>query len=133
MLKKILSLVVMTLMFSVVVQAAPEYSIKTMTPEVQAALSARKDRFDELRALKASGAIGENNHGYVEVLNSAPDARSVADRENRDRAVIYQTIAKQNGLENALSTIEFAFAQVRKDKAVSGEKIQEADGSWTTK
>ena len=132
MLKKIAIVMVMLTMCSVLAWAG-SYSIKTMTPEVQQALSARKDRFGELRALKSSGAVGENNRGYVEVLKNTANANSVASDENRDRKVIYQTIAEQNGLEGALSTIETAFAQVQSDKANSGDKVQTAAGGWVSK
>ena len=113
---------------------AATYDIKEMTPEVKSALDNRKNRFDQLRALKQKGAIGENNHGYVEVIGGDSEAQSVADAENKDRRVIYKTIAEQNNLPgDALSTIETVFAQVQRDKANSGDKIQDASGSWITK
>ncbi len=131
MFKKIVLAVVMSVMVSSLSWAG--YSIKTMTPEVQQALSARKDRFADLRTLKSSGAIGENNHGYVEDLKNDAKAQTIAAEENRDRQVIYKTIAQQNDLEGALSTIESAFAQVQMDKAEAGDKVQTQDGSWITK
>ena len=127
----ILFLLVLT--FALPVFAEGGYSIKQMTPEVQSALSNRRDRFDQLRTLKASGAIGENNHGYVEVLKQGNGADGVAAAENNDRKVIYQTIAQQNGLESAVGTIETVFAQVQRDKAAAGDQIQMEDGQWTTK
>jgi uncharacterized protein YdbL (DUF1318 family) len=133
MLKKILLLVITLTLVAPTVWARPKYSIKTMTPEVRQALDARKERFEDLRALESSGAIGENNRGYVEILTNDPKAQSVVDAENNDRQIIYKVIAQQNGLENALSTIESAFAEVRKDKAESGSKIQAEDGKWVTK
>ena len=113
--------------------AQAKYSIKQMTPEVQQALDSRRDRFDQLRQLKSTGALGENNHGYVEVLNNEGDAQAIAGAENNDRKVIYQTIAAQNGLEGAIETIETVFAQVQRDKASSGDKIQDASGGWIAK
>ena len=113
--------------------AENKYSIKEMTPAVQAALDGRKDRFEQLSELKKKGLIGENNQGYVEVLVKGQGAEEPAAAENKDRQVIYQTIADQNGLKDELSTIEKVFAEVQRDKAQSGEKIQNADGSWTTK
>ncbi len=113
---------------------AASYDIKEMTPEVKAALDGRRSRFDELKSLKAQGAIGENNKGYVEVLKSEGAAQSVADAENRDRRFIYTTIVAQNGLpEGALGTVETVFAQVQRDKAGAGDKIQDASGQWTAK
>ena len=130
--KKII-LFLLTLMFAVPVFANGKYDIKQMTPQVQSALESRRERFDQLHTLKASGVVGEDNHGYVEALKDEGGAPSVVDAENRDRKVIYQTIAEQNGLENAVATIESVFAQVQRDKAAAGEQIQMEDGRWTTK
>lgn len=114
-------------------QAQAKYSIKTMTPEVESALDGRRARFDQLNELKNKGALGENNKGYVEALGDDAQAKSLAAAENADRKVIYQTIADQNGLAGALETIEKVFAQVQRDKAEQGQKIQNEDGSWVTK
>ncbi len=116
-----------------VVDAAGKYAIKQMTPEVQSALDHRRERFEQLDALKSSGAIGENNKGYVEVLDNQGDAKALAAAENKDRKVIYQTIAEQNGLQDAVGTIESVFGQVQFDKASSGQKVQNEDGQWITK
>src|SRR6185436_18985645 len=91
--------------------AEGKYSIKEMTPEVQSALDGRKDRFSQLTDLKQKGIIGENNQGYVEVLQAGQGGEDVVAAENKDRKVIYQTIADQNGLKDELSTIEKVFAE----------------------
>jgi uncharacterized protein YdbL (DUF1318 family) len=111
MFKKFFMMMVMVTMVSGMALAGG-YSIKNMTAEVKEALDGRKERFGELRALKLTGAVGENNRGYVEALTSSSSAKSIVSSENRDRKVIYRTIAEQNDLEGALSTIESAFAQV---------------------
>jgi uncharacterized protein YdbL (DUF1318 family) len=116
-----------------VATAQGKYAIKSMTPEVQQALEGRKDRFTQLRSLKTSGLVGENNKGYVEVLGDDAQAQSITSLENRDRKVIYETIAEQNGLENAISTIETAFADVQREKAEAGDKVQSPDGDWVRK
>ena len=113
--------------------AEDKYSIKEMTPDVKTALDNRRDRYDRLRELKAKGAVGENNRGYVEVLGDNPQAKTIAEAENKDREVIYKTIANQNDLSGALPTIEKVFGQVQRDKASPGDKIQGADGQWVTK
>ncbi len=124
----------MTSGLSIAVSSAEgKYQIKQMTPEVSQALENRKARFEKLHTLKAQGAIGENNKGYVQVLDPTAEAQSTADAENNDRKIIYATIADQNGLQDAINTIEKVFASVQRDKAVAGEKIQTEDGSWTTK
>lgn len=116
------------------VAVAASYDIKEMTPEVKSALDARRARYDELASLKAQGAVGENNQGYVEVLKNIGPAQSVVSSENQDRKLIYSTIVKQNGLPgNALPTVEKVFAQVQRDKAASGDSIQNESGQWTKK
>ena len=110
-----------------------QYSIKTMTPQVEQALENRRGRYDELDQLKVKGLVGENNHGYAQALSADNQAKSLVDAENADRKVIYQTIAEQNGLTGAMITIEKVFAQVQADKASSGEMIQTVDGDWIKK
>jgi len=121
------------LLYFPVMSFAGQYDLKEMTPEVQAALDNRRDRFEEFRRFKNQEIIGENNRGYVEVLVNDKGAESLADAENRDRRVIYTTVEKQNNLTNALETIEKVFAQVQREKAQSGDKIQTEDGQWVTK
>jgi uncharacterized protein YdbL (DUF1318 family) len=113
--------------------ALAQYDIKTMTPEVQKALEGRKSRYSDLKALKASGAVGENNKGYVEVLNGDAGAQQLVQAENADREAIYKTIAQQNDLGDALNVIEETFAKVQRDKASAGEMIQDSDGNWAKK
>lgn len=109
------------------------YDIKEMTPAVKAALDGRKDRFDQLRELKSKGMVGENNRGYVEVLENNAQAESLADAENADRKFIYKAIEQQNNLTNAMGAIEKVFAQVQRDKAMPADKIQDENGNWVSK
>lgn len=114
-------------------RAEAKYSLKEMTPEVSAALDARRARFDNLADLKSKGMVGEDNRGYVKALVSAPEVEAVVEAENKDRAVVYTTIAGQNNLAAEMATIEKIFAEVQRDKAKPGEKIQDANGQWVTK
>lgn len=114
---------------------AASYDIKEMTPEVKSALDSRRGRFEQLSALKAAGKVGENNKGYVEVLSGGGvGAEGLVSAENSDRKTIYKTIVAQNGLPgDALSTVEKVFAQVQRDKAASGDSIQNESGAWVKK
>ncbi|MCA9402904.1 MAG: YdbL family protein [Candidatus Omnitrophica bacterium] len=112
---------------------AKDYNIKQMTAEVSRALESRRQRFDRLADLKSSGAIGENNKGYISVLKHDPQTAEMVKDENKDRKVIYQTIAEQNGLADALPVIEEVFARVQRDKAGPGENVQKPDGTWIKK
>lgn len=113
--------------------AEAKYSLKEMTPEVSAALEARRARFDNLADLKSKGMAGEDDRGYVKALVSAPEVEAVVDAENNDRKLVYTTIAQQNNLAAEMATIEKVFAEVQRDKAKPGEKIQDANGQWVTK
>ena len=110
-----------------------QYEIKEMTPELKTALDSRRARKAKLDEFKQKGVLGENNYGYVEVLSADSEAKSLADAENSDRKVIYETIAKQHNLAGAMDTIEKVFAQEQRDRAQSGDKIQDESGRWVTK
>lgn len=135
---------------------AAEYDLKELTSDVKTALENRRVRFEQLRAYKEKGVIGENNHGYVEFLtrrihtegglymeashdydledDSVAKVKALVEAENQDRRLIYKTIIQQNNLiPGELEKVEKAFAQVQKDKANPGDKIQDADGNWVTK
>ena len=114
--------------------AVGAYDLKEMTPTVKAAFEGRKARYAELKSLKGQGAVGENKSGYVTALGAVPGVNDVVQAENTDRKVIYQAIVEQNGLNGSeLATVEKVFAQVQRDKADAGEKIQNEDGNWGTK
>lgn len=119
--------------FSVPAWAQSTYTIKHMTPKVSSALDNRRNRFDELRALKRDGSVGETNDGYVKALREGEEIKKIVEDENQDRQIIYKTIAEQNDLKGALSTIETVFARVQRDKAEPGDYIQKEDGTWVRK
>ena len=113
---------------------AASYDIKELTPDIKSALDNRRERFEQLRAYKEKGIVGENNRGYVELLSQDSEAKALVDAENKDRWAIYTTIVKQNQLaEGELAKVEQAFAQVQRDKANPGDKIQTPEGQWITK
>ncbi|MEI6437496.1 MAG: DUF1318 domain-containing protein [Candidatus Omnitrophota bacterium] len=128
--KKIIMAVLLTGLLSTAA-FAQTYDIKEMTPAVKAALESRKSRFSELKALKAQGVVGENNHGYVQALSGGSDAKALVAAENKDRKFVYQAILEQNGLDaGALETVEMVFGKVQRGKASSGEKVQDENGNW---
>lgn len=126
-------LVIAALLTPLSVWAEAKYSLREMTPEVSAALEARRGRYDELADLKAKGVVGENDRGYLQALVSDPEVESVVAAENTDRKLVYQTIAEQNNLAGEMTTIEKVFAEVQHDKAKPGDKIQNSDGQWVAK
>jgi uncharacterized protein YdbL (DUF1318 family) len=109
---------------------------QAQTPDGRIPLSVlRKDqekRLPALDALKASGVVGENNQGFVEVRGNGGDyaVNLVAD-ENHDRAVVYTLFAckydmapKQVGLRRARTIAE---------KSKPGIWLQAPDGTWYQK
>jgi uncharacterized protein YdbL (DUF1318 family) len=112
---------------------AGEYKIKTMTSEVKSALNSRKNRYEKIKSLKQNNSVGESNRGYVEAFAESVEIAQIAKAENRDRKTIYQTIANQNGLSGKLGMVEKVFAQVKRDKASVGERIQKENGEWVKK
>ena len=113
---------------------AATYDLKEITPEVQKALDNRKARYEELQDFKSQGLIGENNEGFVTVIGDATKAGFAAAPENGDRRVIYQAIVDQNGLgEGGMQQVMLAFAEVQREKARKGDKIQTPEGEWGKK
>ncbi len=132
--KVIMTVITMIIILSAAVNAiAATYDLKTITPEIQQALDARRGRFGELQSLKAQGIIGENRSGYVEALSQNASATAIVNAENADRKLIYRAIADQNNLTGAIATIEAVFADVQRAKAQPGERVQLANGTWVTK
>lgn len=109
--------------------AAGQYDIKHRTPEIEQAFAGRQSRYQELRALKSAGRIGEDNHGYVEALDQSREHEGIIRAENADRSVIYNAIVEQNNLgRNGLPQVEAVFAGVRREKAEPGDSIQLPSG-----
>lgn len=123
------------LMMSAMSEAkAAQYDLKEMTPQVQTAISNRQARYDALQNLKGQGAVGENNQGYLAVLNGASGAADLVSGENQDRRIIYQAIVDQNALGGSgLSIVEAVFAEVQRDKSRTGDMIQLPSGEWIKK
>ncbi len=96
------------------------------------ALKARfRDRLPALNSLKAQGAIGENNRGYVEPLGSAPDGQEVLQAENADRQTLYSSIAASTGTTPELVGQRRALQIAAQEP--SGHMLQDAQGHWIKK
>jgi uncharacterized protein YdbL (DUF1318 family) len=105
-------------------------------PVVQAqdlnAVKARiKARLSTLDSLKASGAVGENNRGFVEVRGGGGDASSVVSAENSDRETVYAAIAQKTG--STADAVGRARARKIAAESASGVWVQGEDGSWAKK
>lgn len=88
-------------------------------------------RLPQIDALKAQGAVGENNRGFLEVRGGSADAGAVVSAENKDREAVYATVAKQTGI---------SADQVGRKRAASlaqnsspGVWVQDEAGNWKRK
>lgn len=88
-------------------------------------------RLPVIVSLKAGGIVGENNQGYLTVLNQSTDKKDLVAAENQDRRKIYGAIAKKQGTTPELVGQRRAM-QIAK-KADPGTMVQDAKGNWRKK
>lgn len=111
---------------------AVTYDLKEDTPAIKSAIAGRQSRYSQLVTLKASGAVGEDNQGYVKALS--PETGALVEAENADRRIIYHAIVDQNKLgPGGLEQVQIAFAEVQLHKARNGDSVQLPTGEWTKK
>ena len=90
-----------------------------------------RERLPKIDALKADGALGENNRGFLEVRENKGDASSVSSEENADRATVYAAIAKQTGSTPA--AVGAARAKQIANNSARGVWLQRENGEWYRK
>lgn len=95
---------------------------------VRARMSQRLSQIDQL---KASGALGENNRGLLEVRDAAGDAPNVAATENKDREFVYAELAKKTG--STPENVARARAKQIAQGSAPGVWLQDESGSWYKK
>jgi hypothetical protein len=88
-------------------------------------------RLAHLDSLKASGAVGENNRGLVEVRGGGGDAAEVVAAENSDRQAVYAALGRQTGV--AADKVGHARAKQIAAASAAGVWLQHDDGSWYKK
>lgn len=98
--------------------------------DLNAVKAAIAQRLPQIDASKASGAIGENNRGFVEARGGA-DASALIAAENADREVVYAAIAKQSGTSAAV--VGAARAKQIAEHSAPGVWLQAATGTWYKK
>jgi uncharacterized protein len=92
----------------------------------------QEKRLPALDALKASGVVGENYHGFVELRGNGGDstANLIAD-ENHDRAVVYTLLARKYNI--APEQVGILRAKKIAAKSKPGIWLQAPDGTWYQK
>ena len=113
------------------------YAQEGLNPEVEQAALRRKDRLDKLHGFEKDGIIGENKMGLVEVRDAAradDPVKQVIDEENKDRMVIYRSIAVKNS--TLLDEVQKLYAKRLRNDAPPGapvETLNEATGAYEWK
>ncbi|MBI2511294.1 MAG: YdbL family protein [Opitutae bacterium] len=108
------------------------FTATVVAAESAAAIRQRMEqRLSQLDDLKAKGAIGENNRGFVEVRGSAGNAAALVADENRDREAVYALIAQQTGA--TADSVGRARAKQIAASAKSGVWVQDESGAWKKK
>lgn len=95
---------------------------------VKARMAQRLAALDEL---KAKGAVGENNRGFVEARAADPAAGAVMSAENSDRESVYAALAKQTG--TSADQVGRARAKQIASGSAAGVWVQKEDGAWQRK
>ena len=114
-------------------------NIDITSPEVQRIKASMAARFDSLKPLLDSGAVGLSGDGFVSLrdANAVPLAQRNASKslvadENNDRKALYHEIAVANGQPQWEGQIRSVFAQRWVAKASTGWWYQDASG-WKQK
>ena len=118
--------------------AADQPELHIATPVTEALRARMGARFkDVLRPLLDSGAIGFTHDGMVAMRDAAKvplsqrtQANAAVTDENRDRAALYQEVAKANGHPDWEAQIRSTFAKTWIEKARPGWYYQDANGAW---
>lgn len=131
---------VMALLAVLAFAVAAQGNLEINTPAIATIKSSMQARFAQLQPHFASGAIGLTRDGRVEMrdANLVPLAQrgavaSLLAAENKDRAALYQEIARANGHPEWESEIARTFGGRWIDKAAAGWWVQDAHGNWTKK
>jgi len=104
-----------------------------ISQELKAVQQSMKARLKTVVELKANGAVGENNLGYLTLRDTAnKEAAEVLKAENADRKKVYDATAKGNASVTSKQVGQLRAAEIVK-KAKVGEYLQAPDGKWYQK
>lgn len=90
------------------------------------------DRVKSVDALKISGAVGENNKGFLEQRAALdPQQTRTMNEENADRRALYTILAKRLGL--SVTVVGQGRAESIRDKSAPKVWLQDPSGKWYQK
>jgi uncharacterized protein YdbL (DUF1318 family) len=88
-------------------------------------------RIPPIDALKDKGLVGENNQGFLEYRTGEKVEQDLIASENKDRAIVYETIGKRQGAPAKL--VGQRRAKMIVEKGEAGHWFQQANGEWYRK
>jgi uncharacterized protein YdbL (DUF1318 family) len=110
---------------------------RTDTEELRRLTASQNARLGALRQWKARGCIGENNQGFLEARpgqGCTGDVGRLVAQENRDRQAIIDTFMRQNNIPpKDAGRVRASFAKAYRDRAQSGDLVQNDRGQWVRK
>lgn len=113
------------------------YAQEGLSPEIEEAALRRKDRRSELVSWQEKGVVAENKSGLVEIKmpeNADAGLKELVGAENKDRMIIYQSVAKKNN--TSVEEVEKIYAKRLQEDAPSGtpvEVLNETTGNYEWK
>ncbi len=90
------------------------------------------DRLKDVVTLKTSGAVGENNLGYLVARDKEKSTAELVAAENADRKTVYDALAAKDGKLTSKTVGQQRAIAIAK-KAQKGEWLQAAGGTWYQK
>ncbi len=104
----------------------------SLSANLDAIKSRMVQRVGALDAMKASGAVGETNQGYLSIRGSlSQDQQNQVNAENSDRKEVYQGIASKTSV--SISVVEKNRAEQIAKTSAKGIWLQKPDGQWYQK
>ena len=90
-----------------------------------------KERLGTIVELKNNGIVGENNLGYLEFVGGKKEKEDVVAAENKDRAKVYEAIAKKQN--TTVDKVGERRAIQIAEKADPGDWLKDSSGKWYQK
>jgi uncharacterized protein YdbL (DUF1318 family) len=108
------------------------------------AMQNREFNRDDIESFKKKGVVGENNEGFLTILDEeqlkadpkfGEFVRAKLIEENRDRLILMERVIEMTpGLsEKDLTEVKKIMAQRNRDNASAGERYQDINGQWASK
>ena len=111
---------------------AAESSSKN-SPRMKQIAGSMKKRYPLVENIKKTGAVGESNRGFLELVKAelitetekTNELQRIMAAENKDRKALYQEVARINSDQNmTIGTVEKVYAAKRIERAKKGDLIQ---------